>query len=274
VRCDTSDAIIFGESLTDEMAVARLPEYKSPPVVETAFAIEFAPLPGWNLLHFGALWQKFRVAYPKAEVVPAFSVHGDLEITNPPLRFFCASEDGTQLIQLRTGAFVRNWRARPNYEEYPRYRTTRPSFEADLSVFWDFLTENGFPLPEVWKCEVTYVNHFLRGREWTEASDLCKVLPVLSFPALSPLLSNLTQLRFAFNYELEGGTGNLLIQLTPGLTPDGTELLQLTLTAYGAPQSSNLPDLMAWMDRGRFAVVQGFSDFTSTQAQTQFWGRI
>jgi uncharacterized protein (TIGR04255 family) len=265
--------MIFGESLTDEMAVARLPEYKSPPVVETAFGIEFAPLPGWNLAHFGALWQEYRETYPRAEVVPALSVSGELEITNPPIRFFLSSADGTQLVQLKTGAFVRNWRARPDNEEYPRYRTTRPSFEADLSVFLRFLTENGFPPPEVWKCEVTYVNHFLRGREWSEASDLFKILPAFTSPHLSPLLSNLTQVRFALNYELEG-VGDLLVQLTPGLTLDGGELLQLTLTAYGIPKSSNLPDLMTWMDRGRFAVVQVFTDFTSKQAQSDLWGRI
>ena len=49
--------VTVGERLIDEKSIAHLPVYKNPPVVETAFAIEFAPLAGWNLLHFGALWE-------------------------------------------------------------------------------------------------------------------------------------------------------------------------------------------------------------------------
>jgi uncharacterized protein (TIGR04255 family) len=263
-----------GECLTDDKSMARLPEYKNPPVVETALAIEFAPLPGWNLLYFGSLWEKFREAYPKTELTPAIPSTDELDITKPPVRFFLKNEDETQLLQLRDGAFVRNWRSRPENEQYPRYDAIRPSFERDLRVFFDFVSANGFPFPEVWKCEVTYVNHFLRGREWSDTSRLCQMLPALSDAKLSPLLSNLTRLAFAFNYELPGDVGNLQIQMAPGLRADGKELLQLTLTAYGKPLGSEIHQLMDWLDKGHVAVVQGFTDFTSREVQTEEWGRL
>jgi uncharacterized protein (TIGR04255 family) len=260
--------------LRDDKPTVRLPHYESPPVVETALAIEFAPVAGWNLVHFGAIWERFRDTYPGTEVIPGVQFSPELEITNPPIRFFFTNEDGTQLVQLRSGAFIRNWRAQPDNEQYPRYETIRPSFERDLRVFLEYLTANGFAKPEVWKCEVTYVNHFLRGREWADVADLYKILPMLSSGVHTELLANPTQLRFAINYELADDFGNLLIQLVPGLRADGKELLQLTLTAYGKPKGSELPQLLEWLDQGHYAVVQGFSDFTSEDIQTKMWGRI
>jgi uncharacterized protein (TIGR04255 family) len=100
----------------------RLPEYQSPPVVETALAIEFASLPGWNLAHFGSLWEQFRAQYPVVEVHPAAIALNSvvqLDPANPPVRCFFLNTDGTQLVQVRSGAFVRNWRARPGRSEYP-----------------------------------------------------------------------------------------------------------------------------------------------------------
>ena len=90
----------------------------------------------------------------------------------------------------------------------------------------------------------------------------------------SKLLSNPTQLRFAFNFGLADDLGDLQVQLVPGLRADGKELLQLTLTAYGKPKGSDVPEILAWLDQGRDAVVQGFTDFTSEEVQTRVWERI
>ncbi len=147
----------------------RTPEYKKPPVIETALAVEFAPIRGWNIVQYGALWERFRARYPKVEVFPApqeFITRPQLDFANPPVRCFFIAAGDNQLVQIRSGAFVRNWRASQEDHIYPRYKTIRPSFEEDFQIFLTYLSEQGLGSPEIWKCEVTYVNHFLRGREW------------------------------------------------------------------------------------------------------------
>jgi uncharacterized protein (TIGR04255 family) len=264
----------MSECLTDEETIFQPLEYRAPPVVETALAIEFAPPAGWNLVHYGALWETcYRETYPKIEIHPATMPGRELDLSNPPIRFFFTNPGGTELVQLRSGAFIRNWRARSDEDRYPRYRIIRPSFERDLQLFYDFLAARGFSPPEVWKCEVTYVNHFLRGREWSNLSDLYKVLPALGPATPSKVLADLSQVQMMFNYELPNDLGNLQIQLVPGLRSDGKEILQLTLTAYGKPKGGDLSHLMQWLDQGRRAVGRGFSDFTSAEVQTNVWGR-
>jgi len=260
---------------TSDWPSRRTPEYKKPPVIETALAIEFAPIKGWNIVQYGSLWERFRARYPKVEVYPApqeMLAHPGLDIANPPVRCFFIGSGDNQLVQIRSGAFVRNWRANQENHEYPRYKTIRPSFEEDLNLFFGFLTEQGLGCLEIWKCEVTYVNHFLRGREWHNASELYRVLPALARPVNSEVLSNLQQLHFAENYALPGAIGQIQFQLQPGIS-DGQEVFQLAITAFGKPDGNGIDQILAWIDLGHFAVVQGFTDFTSPDIQKSVWER-
>jgi uncharacterized protein (TIGR04255 family) len=254
----------------------RTPEYKNPPVVETALAIEFAPIKGWNVVQYGALWERFKTRYPKVEVYPApqeFLTRPQLDFADPPVRCFFIAATDNQLVQIRSGAFVRNWRASQEHPEYSRYRTIRPSFQEDLGLFLDFLAEQGFDRPEVWKCEVTYVNHFLRGREWQEPSGVWRVLPALASPVNSEVLSNLQQQSLAQSFVLPDEIGQIQFQLQPGIRNDGQEIFQLAITAFGKPKGSGMEEILEWLDLGHFAVVQGFTDFTSPQVQESVWER-
>ena len=265
----------LGESLQIEWMSEALPEYKRPPVVETALAVVFAQLSGWNIIHFGILWERFKAKYPRFETHPYLnpSISGEISFENPPLRCFFLNDGGTQLIQVRSGAFVRNWRAWPQNSIYPRYATIRPSFERDFETFDQFLRDFEFPQLEAWKCEVTYVNHFVRGREWEDILSLSRILPIISPDRISGLLSNMSHARFAFGYELPEDTGTLQVELVPVVSPDGKQVMQLGLTAVGRPTGSDLPSILDWLDKGHYAVVKGFSEFTSIEAQREHWGR-
>jgi hypothetical protein len=174
---------------------------------------------------------------------------------------------------MRAGAFVKNWRATPENDIYPRYSSTRLSFERDLKTFLRFLDANSFPVPDVWKCEVTYVNHFIRGKEWADFSEVGSLIPALSPLATRGPLNHLSQLQALLTYQLPDDFGALQIQLMPALRADGKELLQLTFTAYGKPKSNGIGDLLDWLDEGRKVIVRGFCDFTSPAAQSKYWGR-
>ena len=248
-------------------------------MVETAIAIEFAPLPGWSLLNYGTVWEEFREDYPSYEIQPfvapsALNAPVMLNFADPPVRCFFTNKDGSQLVQSRSGAFIKNWRARHGNEEYPRYETIRPSFLHDLEVFRAYLSRNGFPPLEVWKCEVTYINHLFQGREWTDTAGLSSVFPTIDPVVNGGLLGSPTNVRYAAGYELPDNDGSLQIEMVPGLSMDGRPLIQLSITAAGAPKSSEVVDIMQWIDKGRYAVVKSFSDFTSDDVQSKVWQRL
>jgi len=265
--------------LSYEEKFGPLPQYRRPPVVETAIAIEFAPLPGWSILNYGTMWEEFRRDYPLYEIHPfvtptVLNAPVVLNFADPPVRCFFTNKEGSQLVQSRSGGFVRNWRARPGNEEYPRYAKIRPSFEHDLEIFQAYLSRNGFPPLEVWKCEVTYINHLFQGREWTDAASLSSVFPTIGSTAKEGLLGSPTTVRYAAGYELPDSDGGLQIEMVPGLSLDGRPLIQLSITALGVPKSSAIGDIMQWMDKGRYAVVKSFSEFTSDDVQSKVWERL
>lgn len=248
-------------------------------MVETAIAIEFAPLPGWSLLNYGTMWEEFRSEYPAYEIQPFVAPSGVsgpvlLNFADPPVRCFFTNRESSQLVQSRPGGFVRNWRARPGNEEYPRYAAIRPSFVHDLKVFQAYLTRNGFPAIEVWKCEVTYVNHLFQGREWEDAASLSSIFPTIGPFAKDGLLGSPTNVRYTAGYELPDNDGSLQFEMVPGLSQDGRPLIQLSITAAGPPKSSDIENIMEWMDKGRYAVVKGFSEFTSDEVQVKVWERL
>ena len=251
-----------------------LPQYTSPPVVETALGVEFAQLRGWNVVHFGVLWERFKDRYPRFEVHPFIlsAIANEFSLQDPPLRCFFLDKDGSQLVQIRSGALVRNWRAMPQNHIYPRYATIRPSFEVDYQIFEKFLDDFGLSPLEAWKCEVTYINHFLNGREWDDLSSLCRILPMLSPDRLSGLFNDLSHARFAFGFQLPEDTGSLQVELLPVLSPEGRQIMQLSLTAVGRPHGSDLASIVEWFDKGHYAVVKGFSQFTSVEIQEEYWG--
>jgi uncharacterized protein (TIGR04255 family) len=265
--------------LSYEQKFGPLPQYKKPPVVETAIAVEFAPLPGWSILNYGTMWEEFRVDYPAYEVQPFAAPNPNMlpqlvNFADPPLRCFFINGEGSQLVQSRAGAFVKNWRARPGNEEYPRYQAIRPSFVRDLEIFRAYLNLNGFPPLEVWKCEVTYINHLFQGRDWTGEASLSSVFPTICPIANRGLLGNPTNVTYAAAYEMPNNDGSLRIEMVPGLSSDGRQLIQLSITAAGAPKSSETEDIMEWMDKGRYAVVKSFSEFTSDGVQSKVWERL
>ena len=45
-----------------------LVDFESPPVVETVLGVEFAPIRGWAVPHFGLYWNEVRSEFPRFDV--------------------------------------------------------------------------------------------------------------------------------------------------------------------------------------------------------------
>lgn len=255
-------------------------DFANPPVVETAFAVVFAPIKSWGLLHYGLLWDRYRKVYPFSEVrLPTGSVQlegidlalgQNVDLRALPLRCWFVDASKNQLIQVQNNAFIRNWRKMDEPLHYIHYDEFRPLFVEDWATYKRFLLDEQLPQPEVWQCEVTYINHLLRGKEWESLTDVRQL-----FPFWAQRLSAKADFdvnAFSFNVALPDKQGQLQVIANPVLRSDGKEAIQLTITASGKPPGSSDEHILAWLDLGHDYVVNFFADFTSPNMHS-FWGR-
>jgi uncharacterized protein (TIGR04255 family) len=255
--------------------VRTLPDFYNPPAVETAVGTRFAPIAGWNAFHYGLLLQEFQEQYTVHELRPPLgsvtfefsSQEGSFAGT--PLRCWFISEERAELIQVQNDCFIRNWRKTEDPPDYLHYDVIRPRFQRDWSKFRAFLEKNNLGSPDVWQCEVSYINQFVRGIEWRDFDNLNELYPVWSKGRRTPLLARPQMAAFATAYALPNERGTLQFVSQPGVRKsDGAEIIQLTVTALGRPNSSDESGIMEWLDLGRAAVVQGFTDFTGDKAHS------
>jgi uncharacterized protein (TIGR04255 family) len=247
------------------------PVFENPPVVETTLGLRFAPVEGFNVVHFGQLIDTFRDHYPSFELKPPVGVvqlNFDLEATtyNPPARCWYINADKTQLVQVQADFFIRNWRATSECPDYQHYDRIRPLFVRDWELFSTFLANAGLKRPNIWQCEVSYINHLVRGRDWNTFSDLAKLFPIWRGLDPNRAFKTMEMAVFTAAFKLPDERSRIQFTLQPGVRTDGTEILQLTVTAAGQPPDQDNPTLYDWLDFGHLAVVNGFVHFTSDEA--------
>lgn len=252
------------------------PIFDAPPVVETAIGFRFAPIDGFNALHLGQLAQAYKAHYPSFQLKPPVGpvVQLNLDLGAPdfdlPARCWCVSGDDTQLVQLQKDLFTRNWRATANHPEYQHYETIKPLFSRDWDILCRFLDERGFKRPPVWQCEVSYINHLVRGNEWNSFDDIAKIFPIWAGINSGGLFKTMETASFTVCYKLPDGNSRLQFLLQPGVRQDGTEVIQLTVTAVGKPSEQEDASLYDWLDFGHLAVTSGFLQFTSSDAHKKW----
>jgi uncharacterized protein (TIGR04255 family) len=255
-------------------------------VIETVLGVEFAPIDRWIIPHFGLYWQGIRGEYPKVQIQPPLAPEDPRSkedrflqaamiqvLAQPPIRCWYINDAGTRLLQIQNDRFIHNWRKEGSGEEYPRYETIRPIFEREWQKFCDFLAQERIDAPIPGRCEVTYVNHLVRGREWQEIKDLPRILPVWAGGGREGVLGTPDLVAFTTRYPFPEEKGHLAVHLQPAVRQlDKKEVLQLTLTAKGQPSSADITGVLAWLDFGRQQVVQAFCDLTSPEVH-RIWGR-
>ena len=249
------------------------PEFEAPPVVETAIGFRFAPIDGFNVIHFGQLLDAYHEHYPNVQLKPPlggsqiqFRVGND-EGFSPACRCWYISADNTQLVQVQNDAFVRNWRATQDYPKYQHYDAIRPLFARDWLIFLTFLDKHGLKRPEIWQCEISYINQLVRGKDWNKFEDLSNLFPIWAGLDIGRVFSAMEMAAFKVTFKLPDENSRIEFALQPGVRQDGDEILQLTVSALGQPPSQENDVLFDWLDFGHLAVVNGFVQFTSEQAQ-------
>ncbi len=265
-----------------------LPDFAHPPVDEVAISLQFPPIPGFSVPHFGLFWRLIRSDYPKFNVqqpitnvmehfgpgAPIGRQLGLAFLELPEIRCWYLDETGNRLVQVQCDRFVHNWRKITGTETYPRYPDLRSRLEKEWNRFCEFIRDEKLEAPKINQCEVLYVNHIEYEKGWSGYGELDRVIAALATPkAKNRFLPAPERISMSVVYPLEENAGRLYVSFNPVVRArDGKEVLQMTLTARGAPKSGSVDDAFAWLDIGRKWVVRGFADFT-TDTMHSVWGK-
>jgi len=264
---------------------AVLPDFGAPPVVETVVGYSFSPIPQWDLRHFGLFWNEVSKQYPTFQVQPPIADAADITsrvglanlivravgVTELPVRCWYVDASDARLLQLQRNRFLHNWRKVSGQETYPRYDDEiRPRFLAEWKRYVAFLQEHGLSQPEVSGWEVTYVNHFEKGREWSTLADIGRILRLWNAQSFPPRLGVPDGLVLDLAFPIDQNS-KLAISVRPAVHQrDGREVLVLNLTARG--KVANSEQAVQGIDSGREAIVTAFVDLTTDQMH-ELWQR-
>jgi uncharacterized protein (TIGR04255 family) len=262
-----------------------LPDFDNPPAVETLMGVYFLPLKNWRVPHFGLFWERIRADYPTSEVrtpivagppgkfpelkIP--SLEGEI---NLPVRCWFHNRNKETLLQVQDSCFFQNWRRESGSLQYLHYDELRPTFEREWRKFCDFVEQEGLGAPNVWRCEVTYVNHIDRGMGWNTYGDLSHVFLGPPEQGLAgSFLPTPDSVSFHLAYPMDGPEGQLQVHMQPVVRKtDSRDTIQLTVTASCRPASSNTELIVSSLNQAREWVVRGFTDFTSPKMH-ELWRR-
>ena len=267
-----------------------LPKFRKPPVIEVAISVSFKPLERFSNAHLGLFWQQVRSGFPDptdAEPIDSqFERFGDERMTRarlPKLRFLrgspvasrlqLASADGHTMVQVQNGRLVYNWRRLDNGKDYPSWGRVRPAFDTAQGQLSAFIEAEELGVLEPTQWEVTYVNHFFRGREWQTPADWHRVVPGVIGSAVSISMGDLESCGANWHYLFPDNTGRLHVDLSHGfggIDDDAQELLVLQLTARGPVDDEHSLD--DGLELGHAGIVRGFAEITGDDAH-QMWER-
>ena len=268
-----------------------LPDYDQPPVTEVVVGVQFNSIDGFITAHVGRLWDLFREEFPDAEehpsVMPTFETFGQtapllsgLALGFPPIfgmqRSFFVNANKTQVLQIQKDRFLHNWRKIGDEASYPRFERILSTFKDGLGRFISFIAESKLGSFEPNQCEVTYINQ----------------IPVLpgenSFSAMTRLLGSLVghpelkqlgfpeDARVLMRYVISDADGfpmgRLLVNAEPAKRMSGEDIIQLSLTARGAPTPADVDGVLAFLEKGRSHIVHGFTTLTAPSMHA-LWGR-
>ncbi|MGA7525040.1 MAG: TIGR04255 family protein [Acidobacteriaceae bacterium] len=267
---------------TRVMTERALPRFEKPPAVETMMGCHFVDLPGWNPIYFGLLYAEFRDRYPIPQMLPLVidpRKPQEVNLGMPPLRAGFADTRNSELVQVQSNLFFRNWRRTPE-SGYNHYANLKPLFVRDWEHFLAFLGQNGLGRPEILHVEVSYVNQLVRGTEWDSYPDLAKILK--PFAARAEIenhgrhyafLPGAATLTMQLGYTLPDLGVSLQAQANAAIRqPDGAEVIQLVISARSSAGVQNLDELTFTLDNCHDAVILGFEDFTTEYAHS-LWGK-
>jgi len=257
-----------------------LPAYMKPPVIEVVCGIAFKKIEHFKAPHLGLFWQKVRGDYPTFQHAPPLGFPPEpsesaVEFELPLPRLWFINEKKNGLIQLQNNRFLYNWRKMHQDEPYPHYRSVVKEFKTNFDIFNKFLEEENLGPLNPTDCELTYINHILKGEGWESCAGIHDVLPDLDWRLdNNRFLPEPRHIGWQASFALPEDKGRLHVKLEQGARKiDNRPMFILEISGRGLGADKSLDAIWNWYDLAHKWIVCGFTDLTSTKIQTSFWER-
>ena len=254
----------------------QLPSFKKPPLIEVACGISFKALESLKIPHYGLFWNEIREEFPLCQHAPPLGDISTEIITNefPLPRVWLIAKSKNILLQLQKDRFVFNWRKISSDEEYPRFDNVFIQFKQYLNKFINFLDSNEIGKFEPVRCELTYINHIVKGEGWESLEDINNIMRDIMLSSDKSFLPEPSGLSWNGSYPFQNDEGALTVKLTHAKRKsDLLDLLVLELATKGFRIGDNLDENLSWYDLAHSWIVNGFADITQQEIQTKLWGR-
>jgi len=262
----------------------HLPDFKDPPLHEVVLGVQFRTPANYQQIYAGKVWELYRSEYPNVEEYPAlspnFETFGSTLPSAPELelvtkashdRFWFLSESGYELIQFQSDRLIHNWRKMGVPEnQYPRFEVMIEKFEREMRALEGFMASLHPQELQINQCEATYINVFPLGEipdsrpaSWFRGFDL---------PSGGP-----ENFKYSYTRNIIGSdgkpSGRLYIEAQSALRNRSEPVVQLQISARGAPDKQTILGALEYLRVGRELIVSEFAEITSERAQAQ-WERL
>jgi uncharacterized protein (TIGR04255 family) len=260
------------------------PSFDHPPVVETVFGVQFAPLAKLTNGHLGWFWKE-RLGSEWTQAADAVVLPMQIETfgtpawatpavqlsvgpASPAARLQVTNSEGDRMIQVQSSRFHYNWQKKEG--NYPHYRVVRQEFDKHFETFRRFVSDKGLGevVPNQW--ELSYIDFVPPGDLWRSPSDWQKVLPALFGTGQVPETLRAENVGAEWHFEIVPQRGRLHLNINFARIGDREPGILLQWTARGPVGASTSLD--AGLELGHSATVEAFLRVTSEEAQRS-WGR-
>ncbi|MBS1992319.1 MAG: TIGR04255 family protein [Cyanobacteria bacterium SZAS LIN-3] len=271
----------------DNIDLRDTPKFNNPPLIETVLGVQFNPLPGFQLTHFGQFQTASDRKFAAIEQHPPlprqieerddkggdpqiiFQMFPNLMMANPRVWYRHPPRDnGEHLLQLQSDRLIVNWRRLPNApsgHKYPSFSASRAEFAEYYSLFQDFVNSSaiGSLIPD--QCEVCYVNQ-IDTTLFSSPGEAFSSVFDSPLPHKQPLHieGDLENQNLNASYWCGKLKGRLFIDAAIMKSSEtGKPVVTLRLTARGAPAGKSKEDVLDWLDLGHYYITNTFKDITS-----------
>jgi uncharacterized protein (TIGR04255 family) len=267
----------------------KLPDFEEPPLIEVVHGIQFEPI-GLSIVHPGQFYEVVAARYPKVDtrdpLLPVREAFGPAAMLQQSFRLEMASAaemprswflsaDDAFIVQLQKDRLLLNWRFVERGASYPRYNGMRKEFNDLYGALEGFATNKQLGPVTPNQVEITYISHFSADGTAADGPDPAKYLSFFSRDHGPEWPIPMEALKLEARYPLlrKDGTskGRLYVVLLP-VEKGGRRLLQLELTARGAPETPDLDGVTNFLDFAHEQILNCFAGITTPAAHAA-WRR-
>jgi uncharacterized protein (TIGR04255 family) len=270
-----------------------LPQWETPPIDEVAISIQFNDIPGFKVVHYGELAERFQKIgltqhEDKSAIAASFEVFGKrvvpaqfrFQAVNVPFpRVWYMSEDKHRLVQVQPDRFIYNWRKVEGEGKYPQFSDVLPAFWGRCQEFQTFLTDKGLSPLSPNQCELSYFNNIPIQDGETYHQAFARVFRFWEALSIASLSSGGSLQQDAGNFNLtyivrsNDSTPLARIHSSVQAAERGNRpVIRFSLVFRGPWTKDVGQELMDFFGFGREAIVRLFDAMITEQMHAQ-WGR-